>query len=192
MVPPRPHGDLDTATAGEIAAVADEVWPRIGPRHYDRRRRLRRLLELLAAYPGQAWQERWLASGFDAGDRPVRELGGAGWVRAEMTNSLMLLCCLRVIRPSLAAFRGNHFVRYHEHFEPAQADPQLDEFVRLVQAQDTSPHFKRCARFDIAGALTSQAIAFADLTAEAFLHYATETRHDTVTTLGMPTIGAPS
>jgi hypothetical protein len=45
-----------------------------------------------------------------------------------------------------------------------------------VEAQDTSPHYKRCARFDIAGALTSQGIAFADLTAEAFLHYATETR----------------
>ena len=74
------------------------------------------------------------------------------------------------------AFRGSHFVRYHEHFEPAQADPQLDEFVRLVQAQDTSPHYRRCARFDLAGALTSQGIVFADLTAEAFLHYATETR----------------
>jgi len=175
-VPPRPRGNLDAATAEEIDAVASEVWPRSGQRSYDRRRGLRRLLELLADYPGQTWQQRWLASGSDAGDRPVRELAGPGWVRAEMTHSLMLLCCLRVIRPSLAAFRGNHFVRYHEHFEPAQADPQLDQFVRLVQAQDTSPHYQRCARFDIAGALTSQGIAFADLTAEAFLHYATETR----------------
>jgi hypothetical protein len=48
--------------------------------------------------------------------------------------------------------------------------------VRRVQAQDTSPHYKRCARFDIAGALTSQGIVFADLTAEALLDYATETR----------------
>jgi len=175
-VPPRPRGNLDTAAADEIAAVADEVWPRSGQRRYERRRGLRGLLELLAACPGQTWQQRWLASGSDAGDRPVRELAGAGWARAEVTHSLMMLCCLRVIRPSLMAFRGNHFVRYHEHFEPAQADPQLDEFVRLVQAQDTSPHYQRCARFDIAGALTSQGIVFADLTAEAFLHYATETR----------------
>jgi hypothetical protein len=130
----------------------------------------------LAGFPGRSWQQRWLASGFDAGDRPARELADTDWARAEATHSLMVLCCLRVVRPSLAAFRGNHFVRYHEHFEPAQADPQLEEFVRRVQAQDTSSHYQRCARFDVAGVLTSQGIAFADLTAEAFLHYATETR----------------
>jgi hypothetical protein len=175
-VPPRPRGNLDAATAEEIAAVADGVWPRGGQRRYARRRGLRRLLELLAAFPGQTWQQRWLASGFDAGDRRVRDLADCEWVRAEAVHSLMLLCCLRVVRPSLAAFRGNHFVRYHEHFEAAQADPQLDEFVRLVQAHDASPHYQRCARFDMAGALTSQGIAFAGLTAEAFLHYATETR----------------
>jgi site-specific recombinase XerD len=176
-VPPRPHGNLDTADAEQIIAIADQVWPRVQrERRYDRGRGLRRLLELLAASPGETWQQRWLASGYDVGDRPVRELADSDWARGELTHSLMLLCCLRVIRPTLAAFRGNHFVRYHEHFEPAQADPQLDEFVRLVQAEDTSPHYQRRARFDVAGALTSQGIAFADLTAEAFLHYATETR----------------
>jgi hypothetical protein len=175
-VSPHPRGNLDTGTVEQIIAVVDEVWPRGGQRCYDRGRGLRRLLELLAAHPGESWQQRWRASGLDVGDRPVRELADTEWACGELTHSLMLLCCLRVIRPSLAAFRGNHFVRYHEHFELAQADAQLDEFVRLVQAQDTSPHYKRCARFDIAGALTSQGIAFADLTAEAFLHYATETR----------------
>ena len=175
-VPPRPGGNLDTATAEQIIAIADEVWPRGRQRAYERGRGLRRLLELLAVFPGETWQQRWLISGFDDGHRPVRELADTGWARGEITHSLMLLCCLRVIRPSLAAFRGNHFVRYHEHFEPAQADPQLDEFIRRVEAQDTSPHYKRCARFDIAGALTSQGIALADLTAEALLHYATETR----------------
>lgn len=175
-VPPRPRGDLDTATAEQITAVVDEVWPRGGQRRYDRGRGLKRLLEVLAAYPGQTWQQRWVSSGLDVGDRPVRMLADADWARGELTHSLMLLCCLRVVRPSLAAFRGNHFVRYFEHFEPAQADPQLDEYVRVVQAQSTSAHFQRCARQDVAGALTSQGISFSDLTAEALLHYATETR----------------
>ena len=175
-VPPRPHGDLDRPTAEQIIAVADEVWPRGRLPRYGRRRGLQWLLDLLAAYPGDSWQQRWLASGFDVGDRPVRELADTDWARGELTHSLMLLCCLRVIRPSLSAFRGNHFVRYHEHFEPAQADPQLGEFVRLVQAQDTSAHHQRCARLDIAGTLTSQGIVFADVTAEALLHYATESR----------------
>lgn len=134
-----------------------------------------RLLDHLASQPGQTWQQHWISSGLDALDRPVRELGTDERLRGEPSHSLLLLCCLRVIRPSLAAFRSNHFVRYHEHFEVAQADPQLDGFIELVQAQDTSPHYKRCARFDIAGALTSQGITFADLTAEVLLHYATET-----------------
>lgn len=176
-VPPRPRGNLDTATAEQITAITNQVWtPANRERSYDRGRGLRRLLELLATYPGETWQQRWLASGYDVGNRPVRELADTDWARGELTHSLMLLCCLRVIRPTLAAFRGHHFVRYHEHFEPAQNDPQLTEFVRLVHAQGTSPHYKRCARFDVAGALTSQGIALADLTAEAFLHYAVETR----------------
>ena len=97
-------------------------------------------------------------------------------VDRELGHSLMLLCCLRVVRPSLAAFRVNSFVRYHEHFEAAQNDPDLNGFLALVEAAATSRHFKRCARFDVAAALTSQGIVFADLSAEALLHYAIATR----------------
>jgi hypothetical protein len=57
-VPPRPHGDLDTATVEEITALADVVWPRGAQRRYDRHRGLQRLLELLTAYPGRTWQQR--------------------------------------------------------------------------------------------------------------------------------------
>jgi len=88
----------------------------------------------------------------------------------------MLLCCLRVIRPSLPAFRGNRFVRYYQYFEAAQADPGLERFVALVDQTNTSPHYQRCARMDVAGALTTQGIELADLTAERLLHHAVERR----------------
>ncbi|MBB6405104.1 hypothetical protein [Arthrobacter sp. AZCC_0090] len=94
----------------------------------------------------------------------------------ELGHSLMLLCCLRVIRPSLAAFRVNSFVRYHEHFEVAQNDPDLERFLALVDGHEASGHFKRCARFDVAAALTTEGIALADLSTEALLHYAIATR----------------
>ena len=94
----------------------------------------------------------------------------------ELGHALLLLCCLRVIRPSLAAFRVNSFVRYHELFEVAQNDPDLERFLALVDGHEASAHFKRCARFEVAAALTTQGIAFADLSAEALLHYATATR----------------
>ncbi|WP_175417353.1 hypothetical protein [Arthrobacter sp. 24S4-2] len=80
-----------------------------------------------------------------------------------------------MIRPSLAAFRVNSFVRYHEHFEVAQNDPDLERFLALVDGHEATGHFKRCARFDVAAALTTQGIAF-DLSAEALLHYAIATR----------------
>jgi hypothetical protein len=174
--PPRPRGNLNTATADQIVTVINTVWPRNSSRAGERGRGLTRLLEMLTGHPGRTWQDRWTASGLDTGDKPVRELFDRERDRGEATHSLMLLCCLRVIRPSLAAFRGNHFVRYYEHFEPAQADPALEHYLQLVEAANTSPHYKRCARLDIAGALTTQGIELADLTAEGLLHHAIETR----------------
>ena len=176
-VPPRPQGNLDDATPGQIIESVDAIWPRKQPRTWSRRKGLEWLLSHLAEQPGTTWQERWTSSGLNDGIQRVRQLvTGNARVDGELGHSLMLLCCLRVIRPSLAAFRINSFVRYHEHFEAAQNDPDLDRFLELVEQRDTSGHFKRCARFDIAGALTSQGIVLADLTAEALLHYATQTR----------------
>lgn len=165
------------ATPQAISDLADTIWPRKQPRSWLRRKGLEWLLGYLSERSGSTWQERWLASGLDDGTRRVRELTtGNQRVDEELGHSLMLLCCLRVIRPSLAAFRANSFVRYHEHFEAAQNDPNLNRFLVLVDRQDTSPHYKRCARFDVAAALTSQGIVFAELTAEALLHYAVATR----------------
>ncbi len=176
-VPPRPQGNLDEATAAQIVERVDAIWPRTQPRTWSRRKGLEWLLSHLAEHPGTTWQERWIGSGLNDGVRRVRQLvTGNARVDGELGHALMLLCCLRVIRPSLAAFRINSFVRYHEHFEAAQNDPGLDRFLKLVEQRDTSGHFKRCARFDIAGALTSQGIVLADLTAEALLHYAIQTR----------------
>jgi integrase len=177
MTPPWAGEDLDTATLEVIAGLVDEIWPRKQPRAWLRRKGLGWLLDYLADYPGGTWQEKWLASGFNDGHRRIRELTtGNGRLDGELGHSLMLLCCLRVIRPSLAAFRVNSFVRYHEHFEPAQRDPDLAAYLELVDKQETSKHFKQCARFDVAAALTTQSIRFADLSAEALLHYATATR----------------
>ncbi|WP_332603162.1 site-specific integrase [Arthrobacter sp. S2(2024)] len=176
-VPPRPHGDLNKGTLETINGLVDLIWPRTQPRRSLRRAGLRWLLGYLEGHPGKTWQQRWIASGLNDGKRRIRELTtGNLRLDRELGHSLLLLCCLRVIRPSLAAFRVNSFVRYHEHFEAAQNDPDLERFLTLVDKHETSGHFKRCARFDVAAALTTQGIAFADLSAEALLHYAVATR----------------
>ncbi|WP_053208221.1 hypothetical protein [Jiangella muralis] len=175
-IPPRPHGNLDTATAEQIAVIADQVWPVVQSRSWERRAGLRVLLALLAEHPGQTWQERWLASGLDAGTTQVRDLFALPTQREHAGHALKVLFCLRVIRPSLPAFRASRFKHYFQFFEAAQADPALDRFLELVEQTNTSPHYKRCARMDIAGALTTQGIELADLTAEGLLHHAIETR----------------
>ncbi|MET3948688.1 integrase [Arthrobacter sp. UYCu512] len=176
-VPPQPQGDLETATLETISGLVDTIWPRSQPRCSLRRAGLRWLLGYLEGHPGRSWQQRWVASGLNDGDRRIRELTtGDPRLDGELGHALLLLCCLRVIRPSLAAFRVNSFVRYHEHFEVAQNDPDLERFLALVDGHEASAHFKRCARFDVAAALTTQGIAFADLSAEALLHYAIATR----------------
>ncbi|MBI4942114.1 MAG: site-specific integrase [Actinobacteria bacterium] len=176
VTPPRPQGDLDTADAAQIADIADRIWPGSQPRRSERRTALRRVLGLLAGFPGRTWQQRWLASGLDEGSAKIGRSFSDLHRNGDASHALMLLCCLRLLQPSLAAFRGHRFVRYYEYFEPAQADPHLEEFVARVTAADTSPHYKRCARLDIAGALTTQGVDLAGLTAGGLLHHAVETR----------------
>ena len=175
-IPPRPRGELDAADLEQIRDGRREVWPHPVSRRASRDRGLRRLLEYLAGFHGETWQQRWGASGLDVRGRPVRDLAAGDGQRAELTQAFEALCCLRIIAPSLEAFRSNNFKDFPEAFRVAQADPALDGFFAAVDAVDTSRHFKRRAVFDVCCALVTQAIAFGDLTPEAFLHYARTTR----------------
>ncbi|MGF6887783.1 hypothetical protein ABIA39_006112 [Nocardia sp. GAS34] len=93
-----------------------------------------------------------------------------------MTQAIEALLALRIVQPTLEAFRSNIFKEYPAAFRGAQHDPDLDRYFVAVAAADTTRHFKRWALFDVCCALTTQGIAFADLTPEAFLHYARTTR----------------
>ncbi|HEY0690635.1 MAG TPA: hypothetical protein VGD71_16545 [Kribbella sp.] len=86
------------------------------------------------------------------------------------------LFCLRIVQPTLEAFRANQFVNIPEAFRVAQADAQLDRFFIAVEAVTRSRHYRRRATFDVFCALSTQGIAYVDLSPEAFLHYARATR----------------
>jgi site-specific recombinase XerC len=175
-VPPRPRGELDAADVEQIREIAAAVWPHPPSRRTSRDRGLRRLLEHLAGFDGETWQQRWHASGLNGRGRPVRDLVAGDGHRAELTQAFEALCCLRIVEPSLEAFRSNNFKDFPQAFRVAQADPVLDGFFAAVDAMDASRHFKRRAVFDVCCALVTQGIAFGDLTPEAFLHYARATR----------------
>ncbi|TDD24808.1 site-specific integrase [Nonomuraea diastatica] len=83
---------------------------------------------------------------------------------------------MRIIQPSLEAFRSNTFLYYGPWFLTAQNDPLLEKFWAQTQAAPVNPIHHGTALFDVAVALTTQGIALADLTPSAFLHYAWECR----------------
>ncbi|MFC9982081.1 hypothetical protein [Gordonia sp. NPDC127522] len=101
---------------------------------------------------------------------------GTATARAEFAQGLEALFALRVIRPTLQAFRANKLMRYSHEFAQAENDPELERFITAVNETDASDKFERWAVFDVCAALTYQGIPFADLTPEAFMDYAVRTR----------------
>src|SRR5262249_10501107 len=69
--PPRPFGDLSRAPAEDLVRLAgDELGSQLDSPRAKRRWGTRHLLEHLTGFDGGTWQERWLASGLDTGQRP--------------------------------------------------------------------------------------------------------------------------
>lgn len=97
--------------------------------------------------------------------------------------------CLRIIQPSLPAFRVNRFTGYPVLFQATQQDPLLDKFFAALDAR-TEPSYthRNRAKFDVACVLTTQGIALTDLTPSALLHYAVESRRQGLT----PVVGKDS
>lgn len=176
-VPPRPQDDLTRASIEEIAQAVRTTWPtKSADNRWNRSRGARDLLHHLGQFPGETWQERWEASGFNHRGNPVSVLRSAPRERSQIGTGAACLFCLRIIKPSLEAFRSNIFLYYGRRFLTAQSDPLLEKFWAGVQAAPVNPIHHGTALFDVAVALTTQGIALADLTPAAFLHYAWECR----------------
>jgi site-specific recombinase XerD len=178
-VPPRPCGDFDRASIAAIQDAARRTWTGIDThsRVWSRGVGIGQLLTYLEQFPGRTWQERFEASGLNDRGNPVRDLHLGDHPRSYLTAALGALFCLRVLQPRLEAFRSNKFTEYWKSFRLVQADPALDRCLDAIAQSEATRHWKNRAFFDVCTALTTQGIAFADLTPEAFLHYAVDTRN---------------
>jgi hypothetical protein len=161
---------------GLVTLAGDRLGSQLDSPRAKRRSGTRRLLEHLEKFDGRTWQERWLASGLDAGERPVSDLDRDKYRGYNLTHGLKALLCLRVITPSLHAFRGNKFNQYPYAFQEAQADPLLDKFFEEAARSRASQRHQYRALADVCCALTTQGLALVDLTPEALLFYANECR----------------
>ncbi|MET9800318.1 hypothetical protein [Streptomyces sp. NPDC006368] len=154
--PPRPLGELSEASAEEIVALVCRKFGTTPRKEKYLRSSLLPLLVSLSRFPG----------GTQAGRLNTAE----GYAFA-----------IRLIQPSLLAFRSYNFLHYTDIFREAAQDRLLDEFFEPSNARSMAQKSHRQSRFDICAALTVYGIELADLTPEGLLHYATESRKHGVT-----------
>jgi integrase len=180
-IPPGPRGDLSRASIDQLVALTREVWPAASTAVGNRCLAVRRFLSQLETLPGDTWQERWDASDIVAGTRRLGPKGADQIATRQASVGMKLMCCLRVIRPTLPAFRTHKTNDYADLFRIAEADPQLDRFHEHVNDVEASHRVRLGGVFDVACALTVFGIRFDELTPEAVLHYAWECRRHGVT-----------
>jgi integrase len=172
-------GDLSRAPVDVLVDVVLAAWPcRNTTIRSIRRLGTRTLLDYLGRFPGPSWQDRWVASGLDDGSVAADALATQGPVqpRSHLTTGVRALFCLRVIRPSRVALDANMVVNLGPTLQVAEQDPLLDKFVEEVARSGRTVGAQREALFDVAAVLVTQGIRLADLTPEALLHYALESR----------------
>ncbi|MFI8340757.1 tyrosine-type recombinase/integrase [Streptomyces sp. NPDC085639] len=169
------------ASIAELCHLAGDLLPGQSRSLVEKRRAgIRMLFGHLETLPGETWQERWEASGFNEENAPsVTTLGrsGVGYDGSNMVSGLKMMFAARGIQPSLSGFRANKFADYADPFRMVQKDPRLDEFFATVDAQQQlSAVHRHRAKFDITCALTTQGIDLVDLSPAALLHYSLENK----------------
>ncbi|MFI1868894.1 tyrosine-type recombinase/integrase [Streptomyces jumonjinensis] len=181
--PPGPFGDLSRTPADEILRIVEQVT-KGQPNPGRRRRSVQRVFSVLEEMPGDTWQERWQASGFDdEGAESVRVLAREGdrIDSADLTAGLKLAFCMRVIRPSISGFRANKFLDYSAMFREFQPDPLLERFFTATDDFDFHHMHRLRAKSDLTAALTTGGITLEDLTPSALLHFGMESKRLGVT-----------
>lgn len=138
-VPPRPFGDLSHTSSRDLVDLAGSFGPGSKPSRLQRQASTRSLLDYLRQITSGTWQQRWDASPLGRGEIGGGDLDVAGAPPWGLALGVRQLFCLRVIQPTLLAFRRHPFSGYNIHFVAAQSDPLLDKFVEHVQA-DPMPH----------------------------------------------------
>ncbi|MZD56565.1 tyrosine-type recombinase/integrase [Streptomyces sp. SID5606] len=83
---------------------------------------------------------------------------------------------MRLVRPTLLGFRCNRFFHYAPWFRGVAQDPWLEEFCDRADQLPMAQARRSKAKFDVCCALTVFGIDLKDLTPEAFMHYAVESR----------------
>lgn len=173
---PRPAGEVDDLDARGLSRLSGVAAPGAQSTVEKRRRSVWEFATYLERFDGATWQDRWLASGWESSDRPVRVLNppnAAGW---SMSSGFKWLSAMRAIVPSMECLRRDAVPDYAAVFIPVQQDRLLAELAERIEAASAAHQLRQRALTHLSFALTSQAITTADLTPEALMHFAWQYR----------------
>lgn len=181
--PPFPAGGPGKAIQDlDVDRCVQAVTGTIARAHYQERhararqfRSVTRVLQWLAGFPGDTWEQRWLASGADSAPR--------GWVlaasadgdplnrRMDLTNGAFGLIHARVIRPSYAWLLINKHGQLDRFLEIN--DPGMLTRLRALPAYDRALlRNQRDAEHCLARVMIRTGKNMSELRGEELLHYA--------------------
>jgi hypothetical protein len=125
--PPRPFGDLSTMSIDDIATLTAEKCNTGRNGRAVNKSGMKWLLDLLAEHPGMSWQQRWEAAGLNDPGHSIAGLTGDDAKRRKLvTTAAGHAFCMRLIQPSLVAFRATPSPCYVPKFRRAVGDPLLE------------------------------------------------------------------
>jgi integrase len=180
-LPPRAVGHaFQRLTAGAAAeAIVERLRPRLAltlASQFKMHQRIEQILDWLAGFDGDTWEERWLSSGADAAPRSWAGSGfpdlAAEVPRAAVTGAYHLIQA-RTLRPSYAWLldsrpgnRGLH------HFFELNAGPLLGPLRALPAYLQANAKQQRDAEQCLARVMVRTGKPLGDIRGEDLLHYA--------------------
>jgi integrase len=168
---PLPHGDLSAASADCLIEVACSVLPRSAIQLEKRGRSIRRLVEHLSGFPGDTWQERWEASGWELSVTPLASLNPSPPTSWTMTSGFSWLVALRVLVPSLRVLRRNAVSDFSRIFLASQEDDDLAVLATMIESTPVSATMRNQALTELAYLLAVQAIPASDITPAGIMQF---------------------
>ncbi len=168
---PQPLGDLRSASVEALVSAACSVLPRSATQLDKRARSIRRFTEHLSTFPGDTWQQRWDASGWETSTSALASLNPAPAASWTMTSGFSWLVALRVLVPSLRVLRTGAISDFFKIFIGSQrGDDDLAALTAAIEAAPVSAKSRHQTLTDLSYMLAIQAIPASDITPGGLMH----------------------
>jgi hypothetical protein len=142
----RPASEGARWSLNEITARSTELLPGTKKRQMERAKGLAHLLEWLGTFPGDSWQQRWIAAGCDQAGTSWGQQDLIPYRKSLQGSAVIALVVLGIVRPSMLWLRTatppHMFITYRSVVDSetfAQLDEKLSNFPPVENLQNVGP-----------------------------------------------------